>query len=106
MDIAPAYILISFMAQFLPWVLVPRGTYIYHYFASIPFLILSITLLFNAIPEKFERWKRVAVILYLVLVLFCFVFLYPYASGIPVSVKWLEAVKPFLNVYYALPYGS
>ncbi len=106
LDIAPAYILISFMAQFLPWVLVPRGTYIYHYFASIPFLILSITLLFNAIPEKLERWKRVAVILYLLLVLFCFVFLYPYASGIPVSVKWLEAVKPFLNVYYALPYGS
>ena len=37
------FIFIGLLAQYLPWVLVPRGTYIYHYFASLPFLMLSIT---------------------------------------------------------------
>lgn len=39
-DERPALLLISFSAQFLPWMLVPRGTYIYHYFPSVPFIIL------------------------------------------------------------------
>ena len=39
-DMRPAILLISFAAQYMPWVLVPRGTYIYHYFPSVPFIIL------------------------------------------------------------------
>ena len=33
--------LVSFLSQYLPWVLVPRSTFIYHYFASVPFIILA-----------------------------------------------------------------
>ena len=32
---------IGFLAQYLPWVLVPRSMYMYHYFASVPFIILA-----------------------------------------------------------------
>ena len=35
-------VLIGFASQFLPWVLVPRSTFIYHYFASVPFIILGV----------------------------------------------------------------
>jgi dolichyl-phosphate-mannose--protein O-mannosyl transferase len=33
------FLLIGFASQYLPWVLVPRSTFIYHYFASVPFII-------------------------------------------------------------------
>ena len=38
-------VLIGFASQFLPWVLVPRSTFIYHYFASVPFIILMVAML-------------------------------------------------------------
>ncbi len=46
---------IGFLAQYLPWVLVPRGTFIYHYFASVPFIILATALCIHWIG-KASRW--------------------------------------------------
>ena len=43
-DMRPAILLIGLAAQYVPWTLVPRGTYIYHYFPSVPFIILCIAL--------------------------------------------------------------
>lgn len=48
---------IGFLAQYLPWVLVPRSMYIYHYFASVPFIILS-TALCICWMGKASRWLR------------------------------------------------
>ena len=44
--------LIGFAAQFLPWVLVPRSTFIYHYFASVPFIIICTVLALNEIRRR------------------------------------------------------
>ena len=43
-DMRPAIVLIGLAAQYVPWTLVPRGTYIYHYFPSVTFIILCIAL--------------------------------------------------------------
>lgn len=48
---------IGFLAQYLPWVLVPRSMYIYHYFASVPFIILSTALCIRWLG-KANRWIR------------------------------------------------
>ena len=48
-DIQLLFVLIGFLAQYLPWTLVPRGTYIYHYFASVPFLIASIAMVLHQV---------------------------------------------------------
>ncbi|MCR4882951.1 MAG: phospholipid carrier-dependent glycosyltransferase [Clostridiales bacterium] len=101
----PAFVLLSLLAQFLPWVLVPRGTYIYHYFASVPFLILAIVLSLNWLEERFGRYGRAIRIIYLVLCLAFFIILFPYASGFSTSYAWLDFAKQFLHVYYALPTG-
>ncbi|MFC5531731.1 phospholipid carrier-dependent glycosyltransferase [Cohnella yongneupensis] len=37
-----AFVLIGLGAQFLPWVFVTRLTFIYHFYASVPFLILCV----------------------------------------------------------------
>lgn len=98
-NVAPAFILIGLLAQFLPWVLVPRGTYIYHYFASVPFLILGTTLLLHRITQKWPKqgwwiWSG-----YLVLCLIWFIILFPYASGITVPEEWLDFIRdyPFVS---------
>ncbi|MBQ6174513.1 MAG: phospholipid carrier-dependent glycosyltransferase [Clostridia bacterium] len=96
----PAFLLIGFLAQFLPWVLVPRGTYIYHYFASVPFLIASLAWLISLVHS---RNRQIALILSGFLILFAlifFVILYPYASGTPVPTAWLDLGKRIMNVTY------
>ena len=97
-----AFLLIGLAAQFLPWLLVPRGTYIYHYFASTPFLMLCTVLLFNDLKLRWPRVGRSTLIVYLVCCVFFFVALYPYASGRVTSLAWLDFGKQFLHVYYSI----
>jgi len=98
-DIAPAFVLIGLLAQFLPWVLVPRGTYIYHYFASVPFLILGTTLLLDRITKRWPVAGKRICIVYLVLCLVWFILLFPYASGIMTADGWMDFIRdyPYIN---------
>jgi len=99
-SIVPAFILIGFLSQYLPWVLVPRGTYIYHYFASIPFLIIATMMLLYWISKCKPRLGRIMLIAYLLLCLIFFVAYYPYASGVTTPVWWMDFMKQFLRIYY------
>ena len=90
-----ALILICFAAQYLPWVLVPCGTYIYHYFTSVPFIILSTMLCLEWIAEKWEKAAEIALYALLFLALALFIAFFPYASGIEVSQTWMEMMKWF-----------
>lgn len=100
-EIAPAFVLVGLLAQFLPWVLVPRGTYIYHYFASVPFLILGTVLLLSRLCREGSRSGRAILAVYLGVTLVLFVLLFPYASGLLTPVEWLNFVRdyPWVNVY-------
>ena len=88
-------ILIGFLSQYLPWVLVPRSTFIYHYFASVPFIILAAAVLLG----RFEKRKPVlfhtfsGVLLGLALVLF--VMFYPLESGLPMSAEYAKYLRWF-----------
>ena len=88
-------LIICFLAQYLPWMLVTRGTYIYHYFPSVPFIILCTLLCLDKISS---RWKKTATVIGAVVLLAAlalFIAFFPYASGLPVSVTWLERMKWF-----------
>lgn len=100
-SVAPAFVLIGLLAQFLPWVIVPRGTYIYHYFASVPFLCLGTTLMLHWLRERFPRVGRWVLAIYLTVCLVLFIGFYPYASGITTPTWWLDFMKQFLRIYYA-----
>ena len=99
-DPRPMMLLISFAAQFLPWLLVPRGTYIYHYFPSVPFIILcAVTMLFYWSRVKPKAARRVTVAL-CALAAALFVVFFPYLSGVRVSTAWLQAMQWFPNWLY------
>ncbi len=101
-NVAPAFVLIGLLAQFLPWLLVPRGTYIYHYFASVPFLILGTTLLLHYIWKEWPKAGKWVTAVYLMVCLLFFVLLFPHASGVLTPTWWLDLVRnmKFLNVWY------
>ena len=86
--------------QYLPWVLVPRGTYIYHYFASLPFLMSAIALCFTAKREKTQRILGIAAAAFTVAAVVFFIILFPYASGMSVSSSWLDIGSKILRIWY------
>lgn len=112
-DDRPFLLAVCFLAQFLPWTFVPRGTYIYHYFPSVPFLILCtafvLELLENRLMLRAEdnslsvrRADRLClgfVIGYLVLTAAFFVFLFPAASGVTVPRGWINLIFRFYKLY-------
>jgi dolichyl-phosphate-mannose--protein O-mannosyl transferase len=74
------FILAGFFSQYLPWAIIPRLTFIYHYFASVPFVIFSIVYLIREFLEKYHGSKYF-VFIYLIIVVILFVMFYPVISG-------------------------
>jgi predicted membrane-bound dolichyl-phosphate-mannose-protein mannosyltransferase/Gpi18-like mannosyltransferase len=93
-----ALLVLGFLTQYLPWVLVPRSMYIYHYFASVPFIILATTVVFDLIP--WPKAKKRAMIVYVALAAGFFALFYPYASGLLTPTSWLDWLKWFPKIYY------
>ena len=99
-DTSFIFILVGFLAQYLPWMLVPRGTYIYHYFASVPFLILAICMVFHQIKLHSSGAGRISMAVFLIASLAAMVLFFPYATGIMAPVSWLDAGRMILNIWY------
>ena len=94
-DLTLPVLAVGFLAQYLPWVLVPRSMYIYHYFASVPFIILATAWWLDRLPRSRPRLRMGVMALYLVGALVFFVMFFPYASGWLTSTGWLDAMKWF-----------
>ncbi len=86
------FLIVALASQFLPWVLVTRATFLYHYFASLPFVIL---ILVYVIQKKEEANKKFKYVTYGILILTAalFVVFYPAISGMPVSEKYIEYLR-------------
>ena len=80
------FLIIGYLAQYLPWVMVSRCTFIYHYFPSVPFLVLMIVFCMYHLLEKHPKIKP-AIIAFVVLAVVLFFMFYPVLSGMTVD-KW------------------
>ena len=89
-------VIVSLLAQYLPWVLVPRSMYIYHYFASIPFMIMSICFAAKHFGRAYPRATRVIAIAIMLLAAMLFALFYPAISGAPCSQAQLDLINLFL----------
>lgn len=56
-DRAAAFILAGYLAQLLPWILISRLTFEYHYFPCTIFLVLSLGYSFKLMRENRRAWK-------------------------------------------------
>ena len=88
-------VIIGFASQFLPWVLVPRSTFIYHYFASVPFIILASVLMLRWLHMKSDTAFKVTSTVLLTLALLLFIAFYPLESGTPVARAYAQYLRWF-----------
>ena len=88
-------VLIGFLSQYLPWVLVPRSTFIYHYFASVPFIIMASVLLLGRVRRRSRDGFMTASIVLCVAALALFIAFYPLESGMPVSRAYASLLRWF-----------
>ena len=96
-DLSLYTIVIGFAAQFLPWVLVPRSMYMYHYFASVPFIIVATVWWMGRIRKP--KARKIVMAVYLVGAAVFFVMFFPYASGWLTSTQWLDCMKWVSKIY-------
>ncbi len=84
------FLVIGFFAQLLPWTLVLRTTYIYHYFTCIPFVVLMIGFVIKSIYDNVENKKSVIAVtfIYVAVAVGLFILFYPVLSGAPVSAEF------------------
>jgi len=94
-DRAMPVICVGFLSAYLPWVLVSRLTFIYHYFASVPWIIIATALGLKYLERRNRKaaWILAAVLAAASVVLF--VAFYPLASGVEVPRAWCDAVAWF-----------
>ncbi len=90
------FLLVSFLAQFLPWVAIGRITFAYHYFPSTLFLALALGYVMNDLVEAPRaNWKGPVVALTSSAVGLYFLF-YPGLTGIAAPKWYFDNLLSFL----------
>ncbi len=92
-NMAALFIAIVFFFQWLPYVLISRITFIYHYYVSVPFLCLASAYLINKVWK--QKWGKMITVIFLALVVFLFALFYPVISGTPTSSTSISSLKWF-----------
>ncbi len=88
-DKACLFLTTIFFFQWLPYVLVGRVTFIYHFYSNVPILVLMITYWL----QKVWRVNGKLVLLYIGAVVALFIVFYPVTSGFPVSVDYRDVLR-------------
>ncbi|MDO4564593.1 MAG: glycosyltransferase family 39 protein [Clostridia bacterium] len=86
---------IAFIANYLPWALVSRCVFIYHFFATVPFILLAAGFFLMRLEERNPRLKLVKWI-WLGLGLLYFLLMLPAISGIPMPRLYARFIEYFL----------
>lgn len=87
-DRQAGFLSIAYLAQYVPWMLVPRLTFIYHYFPASIMMLLCIGYTINRIVHRFQAKGRAAIVGYLTIAACCFLMFYPVVSGYPFYKEW------------------
>ncbi len=88
-DFRVLFLLIGLLAQYLPWIFVSRYALQYHFFGTLPFLILFIVYAMEDLEKRFQKVKYLSSAM-VAICLLMFVAFYPVISGMPVSRFYAE----------------
>ena len=87
------FILVALAWQLMPWVIITREVFHYHFFASVPFLIILITYFMRYLCDRYGKKGRIIAIVFLAASAALFILFYPALSGVPMSVWWARLIK-------------
>ena len=96
------FLLVCFGSSFLPWALVPRSTYAYHYFASVPFISLAAGYVVGCVEDALLKKREASgkkpgkgklKYVWMTVVLFLFCLFFPVISGVEVPREYVAALQ-------------
>ena len=87
------FILVGYLAELMPWMLVTRTTYIYHYFPCVPFVVLAIGYSIKTFYDNARHKNAVVAVslAYTAAALILFAMFYPVLSGYPCEESYVDA---------------
>ena len=92
-DLAAIFIVSLFFFQWVPYMLISRITYIYHFYVHVPIICLATAYFLNKIWVK--KHGKIVSIAYLTAVVLVFILFYAVISGMPTSRPWIDSLKLF-----------
>jgi dolichyl-phosphate-mannose--protein O-mannosyl transferase len=99
-DTRALFIVIGYLTSLVPWILITRVTFAYHYFPCLIFLVLAICHCFNSMRLRDVFWRRRVYTATAVCVLL-FVMFYPALTGVAAPawymqlLDWIPPTWPF-----------
>ena len=97
-DRAFVFVLVGILAGLLPWALVTRCVFLYHYFSTLPFVMLMTLLLLFYAEKRYPRLKMLKWV-WLAVAAVEFVLMYPAISGLPVPYGYAKFIENVLAVF-------
>ncbi len=83
------FLTIGLAAQYVPWMFITRSVFIYHFFASTPFMIFFIVYALRDLENRFPWFKHTSHV-YVALCILLFALFYPVLSGTAVDKSYVE----------------
>jgi len=90
-DLACTFIATFFFFQWLPYALISRVTFIYHFYVNVPFLCLASAYFLSKYWST--KWGKVAAVAYFAIVVVMFGLFYSVISGTPAPTSWIDSLK-------------
>lgn len=84
-NVITSFILVAILAQYIPYALVHRISFIYYFYPVTPFIILAISYLLNYLIEKKNKLFLMIVYLYVLVNILLFALYFPVLSGLPIA---------------------
>jgi dolichyl-phosphate-mannose-protein mannosyltransferase len=98
LNLTAVFIIALFFFSWIPYVLISRLTFIYHFYVAMPYLCLGSAYLINKYWNTF--WGRAATIALFEIVVILFLVFYPVTSGAPTPINLTDKLKWFSSWYF------
>jgi dolichyl-phosphate-mannose-protein mannosyltransferase len=98
-DAGLGVVLVALVCQYLPWVGINRLAFIYHFFSTVPFLILCIVATLRSVELRCPRFRAVTWG-YLGIAAGLFIIFYPVLSGLQVSQSYVASLRWFPTWFF------
>ena len=85
------FIITFFFFQWVPYMLISRITFIYHFYLNVPFLCLATAYFISKYWSS--RWVKLAAIAYFAATVALFALFYPVISGTPAANSWIDSLQ-------------
>lgn len=90
---------VSYLAQLVPWLFVTRCVFIYHYYPSVPFMILGIVYAAKRLVQTNPKYEKAVKVFVVVAVLLFIIFL-PVISGFTTTSEYVNTVCRWFGSWY------